>query len=139
MLLLSDQPVVNRNHGALLSRYQRFFFNYGSRLQGIMYLTQDYKHYSKLVLKIIYVPAALFWVFGRLILFPISCVYPALYGGSISHEFLTPSQEEVLGLPYKWMGYMLVALMVLQFFWTYYILKAFASVNVSTKVTNSYE
>lgn len=41
--------------------------------------------------------------------------------------------------PYRWMGYMLVALLFLQFFWTYYIAKAFVSVNVSEKIaTNSY-
>ena len=87
----------------------------------------------------LYVPGALFWVGGRLIIFPICCVYPALHGGSTAHEVLTASQEDVLGLPYKWMGYMLVGLMILQFFWTYYIIQAFVSVNVSTKVSNTYE
>lgn len=38
------------------------------------------------------------------------------------------------------MGYMLVGLLVLQVFWTYYIGKAFVEVNVSEKIaSNTYE
>lgn len=42
--------------------------------------------------------------------------------------------------PYRWMGFMLVGLLVLQVFWTYYIGKAFVEVNVSAKIAeNNYE
>lgn len=38
------------------------------------------------------------------------------------------------------MGFMLVGLLVLQVFWTYYIMKAFVEVNVSEKIaSNTYE
>lgn len=37
-------------------------------------------------------------------------------------------------MPYQWMGYMLVGLLILQIFWTYYIAQAFVSVNVTSKV-----
>ena len=43
-------------------------------------------------------------------------------------------------LPYRWMGFMLLFLLFLQAFWTYYIAQAFVSVNVSSKIaSNTYE
>jgi len=43
-------------------------------------------------------------------------------------------------LPYRWMGFMLLFLLMLQGFWTYYIGKAFVEVNVSSKIAaNTYE
>lgn len=67
------------------------------------------------------------WAIGRLIVFPACCVYSALIGPSIALEsnLLTEFQIDILMLPYRWMGYMLVGLQFLQIFWTYYIGKAF--------------
>lgn len=100
---------------------------------------RDYKNYSRLALKIIYVPAAVFWVGGRLIVFPACCVYASLVGPYVVEGKISDLTRDVMMMPYTWMGYMLVGLQILQVFWSYYILRAFVSVNVSTKVTNSYE
>ena len=51
---------------------------------------KDYKHYSKILLKISYVITIIFWVGGRLIVFPACCVYASLVGPSIVLESLTP-------------------------------------------------
>lgn len=80
------------------------------------------------------------WVGGRLIIFPACCVYASLVGPFNAQDSLTDLQASVLLLPYRWMGFMLVGLLILQIFWTYYISKAFVEVNVSEKLAeNNYE
>lgn len=102
------------------------FFLIIARGYKVLYiLLQDYKNYSRKLLKLIYMFAIVTWVGGRLIIFPACCVYASLVGPSIVHETLDELQQNVLLLPYKWMGFMLVGLLVLQVFWTYYISKAF--------------
>lgn len=74
------------------------------------------------------------WTLGRLIVFPACCVYASLVGPGIASSLLNEVQKQVLMLPYRWMGFMLVGLLILQFFWTYFIGKAFVEVNVSSKI-----
>ena len=93
-----------------------------------------------MLLKIIYVFAMVSWTLGRLIVFPACCVYASIVGPHALEAGLTEVQRDVLMLPYMWMGFMLVGLLVLQVFWTYYIGKAFVEVNVSAKIAaNTYE
>lgn len=93
-----------------------------------------------MLLKIIYVLAMVSWTLGRLIVFPACCVYASVVGPHMVEAGLTEVQRDVLMLPYRWMGFMLVGLLVLQVFWTYYIGKAFVEVNVSAKIAaNTYE
>lgn len=80
------------------------------------------------------------WILGRLIVFPSCCVYASLIGPEIVKQRITNFDDHVLLLPSRWMSFMLVILLFLQVFWTYYIGKAFVEVNVSAKIaTNSYE
>lgn len=77
------------------------------------------------------------WIGGRLIVFPACCVYASLVGPGLVHDSLSDLEREVLMFPYRWMGFMLVGLLVLQVFWTYYIGKAFVEVNVSAKIAEN--
>ena len=74
------------------------------------------------------------WVGGRLIVFPACCVYASLVGPGLVVENLNSVEQNVLMLPYRWMGFMLVGLQILHIFWTYYIGKAFVEVSVSSKL-----
>jgi hypothetical protein len=65
------------------------------------------------------------WTIGRLVVFPACCVYASVVGPDMVYSSLNEVQREVLMLPYRWMGFMLVGLLVLQIFWTYFIGKAF--------------
>jgi len=60
-----------------------------------------------------------------------------VFGPSRISESLTEVQRDVLIFPYQWMGFMLAGLLLLQVFWTYYIAKAFISVNVSEKIASN--
>lgn len=87
-----------------------------------------------------YVLVMLSWIGGRLVVFPVCCVYYSLIRPDYVSEALSDVQANVLNLPYSWMGTMLLALLFLQLFWTYYIGKAFLEVNVSAKIAaNTYE
>lgn len=44
-----------------------------------------------------------------------------------------------MGIPYASMVLMMALLLVLQIFWTYYILQSFLSVNVTSKVSHNYD
>lgn len=41
--------------------------------------------------------------------------------------------------PYAFMILMMAVLLILQIFWTYYILQSFLSVNVTSKVSHNYD
>lgn len=73
-------------------------------------------------------------------MFPACCVYPSLVGPGLVQSTLSEVEQSVLMLPYRWMGFMLLGLQMLQIFWAYYIGKAFVGVSVSEKLgANTYE
>lgn len=82
-------------------------------------------------------------MFCRIFLLSYCCVYSSL---SSAWELINRRETypetvyELILVPGVFMGFMLFALGILQVFWTYYIIKAFLEVSVSSEVArNTYE
>ena len=104
-------------------------------------MIQDYKHYSKTMLNIIYVHAFMSWIGCRIILFVSVCIYPAFWTCvNKNWQLMTEFENEVLLFCYWFMVFMMASLEVLHLFWTYYIAESFVSVSVSAKkATHTYD
>lgn len=104
---------------------------------------RDYKHLNKIVIKIIYLLGGPAWVFCRIFLLAHCCVYSSLssaYHLVMQKDTFSPVSYDLILVPGLFMGFMLSALQVLQIFWTYYIIKAFLEIGVSSKIAkNTYE
>lgn len=112
-----------------------FFLISARAYRVIVLLMQDYRHYSKNFLKVIYVLAVAAWIGCRLVIFNICCVYSGLYGAFYYvPQFLNEIETEIMWYSYLFMSVMMAALEVLHLFWTYYIFSSFISVNVSEKM-----
>lgn len=104
---------------------------------------RDYKHFSRTVINWIYIVGGSNWVFCRIFLLSYCCVYSSM---SSAYEFVINKAShsalifDIILVPGIFMGFMLFALLIMQCFWTYYIIKAFLEVMVSDKIAkNTYE
>ena len=98
---------------------------------------RDYKNMSKNLLKIFYFFGGTSWIFCRLFLFSVCCVYSSAtsaYSFMVNKDHYNDILYDVLLIPGIFMAFMLFALEILQFFWTYYIMSSFIEVNVSSKL-----
>jgi len=94
---------------------------------------QDYKHYSKKVLDMIYVHAMTAWILCRIVLFSYNCIYRGWdsYFNQIPRD---PFYHEVLDFVHAFMLGMMISLEFLHLYWTYYIAESFVSVKVDPKL-----
>lgn len=104
---------------------------------------RDYKHVNKVVIKIIYLLGGPVWLICRIFLLSYCCVYSSLssaYDLVVNKDTFSPAMYDAILIPGLFMGFMLFALQVLQIFWTYFIIKAFLEIGVSSKIAkNTYE
>jgi hypothetical protein len=94
---------------------------------------RDYKNLSRITINIIYYIGGPLWVICRIFLLSYCCVYSSL--GSAYDLYTSDKSQytiisydtiiDVIFIPGLFMGFMLSALLVLQVFWTYFIIKAF--------------
>lgn len=90
---------------------------------------RDYKHYNKIVIRSFYFVGFIGWIGCRIVLLSYCCVYASL---SSAYRLFVYKDEfpehiyNVMIIPGSFMGFMLSALLVLQIFWTYFIIKGFA-------------
>jgi hypothetical protein len=81
------------------------------------------------------------WFGGRIFFFMFGPIYA---GFCISRDtgfsdLFTLEQSEILFLPVAFMTFMMVCLLGLQIFWTYYIFSSFLAVQITTKVKHTYD
>lgn len=104
---------------------------------------RDYKHMNKFVIKAFYLFGAPVWFICRIFLLSYCCVYSSLssaYHLVVDKDTFSPAMYDIILVPGLFMGFMLSALQVLQIFWSYFIVKAFLEVSISSKVAkNTYE
>ena len=104
---------------------------------------RDYKNLNKAVLNVIYYMGGSAWIGCRILLLSYCCVYSSMYSVYeffIHRENYSDSTFDLIMVPGIFMAFMLLALQILQVFWTYYIIQAFVEIGVSSKLAkNTYE
>ena len=135
---LLDKPVAHWHICAADSWLQWFRTDNSPSLQGKNAITKDYKHYSKILLNIIYVHAFIAWLGCRIILFVSVCIVPAFWVCSTQSWIINDFEAEVLMFCYWFMVFMMASLEVLHIFWTYYIAESFVSVTAK-KAVHTYD
>jgi len=95
---------------------------------------RDCRKIFKPVLTLMDVIGGSLWVFCRIFLLSYCCVYSSVY--SASQFWLNPQQFnsnilDILFFPGYFMAFMLLALEIMQVFWTYYIFSSIIAMNVS--------